>query len=510
MTTRQQTQQSFAAAAPTLSGLSPNQGPVAGGNSVTLTGTGFLGATSVLFGGTSASFTVVSSTQITATAPAGTEASVPVSVTGPDGTSGAVSYFYRGAPVLSGLSPGLGPTAGGNSVTIAGTGFLGATSVLFGGSSASFTVVSSTQITATAPAGAAGSVQVSVTGPGGTGNTLPYGYMAAPTLSGLSPNQGPTSGGNVVTLTGTALAGTTAVRFGSTPAAFTVVSATQVTATAPPGTTGGVQVSVTSPGGTSGGLSYQYRATPTLSAVTPGQGPTAGGNSVTLTGTGLSSTTAVRFGGTSAPFTVVSASQITATAPAGAEGSVQVSVTGHGGTSGGVTYFYRSAPVLSGVSPAQGPTAGGNSVTLTGNGLGGATAVRFGGTSAAFTVVSGTEITATAPAGSVGSVQVSVTGPGGGSNTLPYAYVGLPTLSALSPAEGPTSGGNVVTLTGTALGEVTSVLFGGVPAPFTVTSATQITATAPAGAAGGIQVTVSGPGGTSGGLTYTRVEPPGI
>ncbi|WP_245171220.1 IPT/TIG domain-containing protein, partial [Streptomyces decoyicus] len=74
---------------------------------------------------------------------------------------------------------------------------------------------------------------------------------------------------------------------------------------------------------------------PTLTSVTPTSGPTAGGTTVTLTGTGFTGATAVRFGATPASFVVNSATQITATAPAGS-GTVQVTVTGPGGTSNGV------------------------------------------------------------------------------------------------------------------------------------------------------------------------------
>src|SRR5207248_544691 len=59
-----------AAAAPTVTSLSPDSGTSAGGTSVTITGTNFTGATAVWFGSESASFTVGSSTSITATAPA--------------------------------------------------------------------------------------------------------------------------------------------------------------------------------------------------------------------------------------------------------------------------------------------------------------------------------------------------------------------------------------------------------------------------------------------------------
>jgi hypothetical protein len=76
-----------AVAAPTVTGLSPTSGPPAGGTLVTITGTGFTGATAVNFGTTPAtSFTVVSGTSITATSPAGT-GTANVTVTTPQGTS---------------------------------------------------------------------------------------------------------------------------------------------------------------------------------------------------------------------------------------------------------------------------------------------------------------------------------------------------------------------------------------------------------------------------------------
>jgi YVTN family beta-propeller protein len=90
---------------------------------------------------------------------------------------------------------------------------------------------------------------------------------AAPAVTGISPSSGPQAGGTSVTITGTGLAGATAVHFGTIAATgFTVNSATQVTATAPaaasPGT---VRVTVTTPGGTSAASQasqYTYRLTP--------------------------------------------------------------------------------------------------------------------------------------------------------------------------------------------------------------------------------------------------------
>ncbi|MEV6133921.1 IPT/TIG domain-containing protein, partial [Streptomyces violaceusniger] len=222
-------------------------------------------------------------------------------------------------------------------------------------------------------------------------------------ISSVTPAAGSTGGGTLVTLTGSNFIQPSAVRFGPILAtSFTAVSATQITAVAPPGN-GTVQITVTTQGGTSNGVAYSYAGAPALTGISPTTGPASGGTVVTLTGTNLLAATAVRFGAVSATsFTVVSATQITAVAPPGS-GTVQVTVTGPGGTSNGVAYGYVAVPVpvVSGVSPGQGPAAGGNTVTLTGSGFSGATAVRFGAVSAtSFTVVSATQITAVAPPGS--------------------------------------------------------------------------------------------------------------
>ncbi|MFR9799982.1 IPT/TIG domain-containing protein [Streptomyces sp. MS06] len=338
-----------------------------------------------------------------------------------------------------------------------------------------------------------------------------------PTLNDITPSQGPTGGGTIVTLTGTGLIGATAVRFGSTPAtSYTVNSATRITAVSPPGIGGTVPVTVVSPIGTSNAVAYTYVAAvvPVVTDVAPDSGPTAGGTDVTLTGTGLTGATAVSFAGTpAASFTVDSDSRITAVTPAGSPGSAVVAVTTPAGSSApspDAYFFYAAPPVLNGASPAQGPVAGGTLVTLTGSNLLNASAVRFGATDAtSFTVVSSTQITTTAPPGT-GSSQITVITPGGSSNPIGFAYTDTPVLTSVVPSSGPTSAGTVVTLTGANLATAASVTFGAVAAGFTVVSDTQVTAVEPAGPAGPVTVAVTTAGGTSAGLTYTRVAAPAI
>ncbi|WP_312317284.1 IPT/TIG domain-containing protein [Stenotrophomonas sp.] len=418
------------------------------------------------------------------------------------------------APAVTGVSPSAGPSAGGTTVIITGSNFSGATAVTFGATPATnYTVNSATQITATAPAGAAGTVDISVTTAGGTSTTSAadrFTYVAAPTVTSVTPTAGPSTGGNSVVITGTNLGSATAVTFGGTAATgYTVNSATQITATAPAGAAGTVDIRVTTVGGTSATSAadqYTYVSAPTVTSVSPTAGPGTGGTTVVITGTNLSGATAVTFGGTAATsYTVNSATRITATAPAGAAGTVDIRVTTVGGTSATSAadqFTYVSAPTVTSVSPTAGPVTGGTTVVITGTNFGGATAVTFGATAATnYAVNSATQITATAPAGAAGTVDIRVTTVGGTSATSAadqYTYVSAPTVTSVSPAAGPTAGGNAVVITGVNLAGTTTVLFGGTPASgFTVNSSTQITAGAPANAAGTFNVRVVTAGGVS-------------
>jgi len=151
---------------------------------------------------------------------------------------------------------------------------------------------------------------------------------------------------------------------------------------------------------------------------------------------------------------------------------LNISVTTRGGTSstGSGNQFQfvdASAPVVSGISPAFGPMAGGTTVTLTGAGFTGTTQVLFDGVAATgVTVVSDTQITATAPAHVAADVDVSVVTPAGisnaGSATFSYSAI-APTISSLGTTSGPTSGGTLVTINGANLTGAVGIYFGSTP-----------------------------------------------
>ena len=344
--------------APTVASISPTSGSTLGGTSVTITGTNFTGATGVTFGGTAATgVTVVNATTITATTPAKAAGTASVVVTTPSGSNAANTLFTYAAPVppsVTGVSPSSGSTSGGTSVTITGTNFIGATGVTFGGTAATgVTVVNATTITATTPAKAAGTASVVVTTPSGSNaaNTLfTYAAPVPPSVTGVSPSSGSTSGGTSVTITGTNFIGATGVTFGGTAATgVTVVNATTITATTPAKAAGTASVVVTTPGGsnTANTLYTYVTPAPTVASISPNSGSTAGGTSVTITGTNFTGATAVTFGGNAATnVTVVNSTTITATTPAGTAGTASVIVTTPGGSNAANSLYTYISPVV--------------------------------------------------------------------------------------------------------------------------------------------------------------------
>jgi hypothetical protein len=212
---------------PTVTSVTPSAGLQGGGASVTVEGTNLGRASSVRFGTTGASsFTVNSDASITAVSPPGSGV-VDVAVTAPGGTSPSsladrFTYVPKGpAPKVTSVSPAAGPAAGGTSVAVGGSGFVGVTAVRFDGvAAASYAAESASSLTAVSPPAPAGMSDVTVTTPNGTSSISfnDHFKFGPPTVTSVSPSIGPASGGTSVTVTGTGFGlGTTAttLRFGS-------------------------------------------------------------------------------------------------------------------------------------------------------------------------------------------------------------------------------------------------------------------------------------------------------
>ncbi len=330
---------------------------------------------------------------------------------------------------------------------------------------------------------------------------LPAKALITVNLGGITPNQG--RAGDSVQLTGINLTITLLVPpkvyFGTQPAVcdglnglinLSGLFGKNITCTVPAGTPGttipvrmvsGLNVDID----ISNSSNFTYLPNPpTVSALTPNTGPA--GTSVTITGTNLIGAS-VSFGGASATCAAGTATQITCTAPAHANGTATVVVTTTGGTDSPKTFTYiPPAPVVSSVSPNTGPV--GTPVIISGTNLANAT-VTFGGASA---VCSGTDtqLNCSAPTHTNGLATVSVSTPGGTDSTKTFNYTTpAPVITGISPATG--TEGTAVTITGTNLSGA-AVEFDGTPASCPISSDTQITCNAPSHSADGlVSVTVT-------------------
>ncbi|MEJ2009149.1 MAG: IPT/TIG domain-containing protein [Acidobacteriota bacterium] len=265
-----------------------------------------------------------------------------------------ISGGHRGSSSLaiSSLGPNSGPTAGGTTVTIAGTGFTHSASVAFGGVSAPAVIyVSSTELQAITPAHAGGTVSVAVTeSPHRRSETLSGGFTykdsatATLTVSSVSPTQGPTTGGTVVAVNGAGFQTGATVSFGSVQStAVTFVSSTVVDAMAPPESSGSVAITVTDPNSQLSSLpsAFTYTSGPSVSSVSPTSGPATGGTTVTIMGSGFQNGAAVMFGTSAAESeTFVSSSEIQAVTPGSTAGTVAITIANPDSQSGTLSSAY--------------------------------------------------------------------------------------------------------------------------------------------------------------------------
>ncbi len=445
---------------PVVTSVAPVEGPEAGGTLVTVKGEHLEGATEAKFGTTTATeLKVVSGTEITVKDPAHAAGTADVTVKTSAGTSTTSSsdhFTYKAPappplPVVASVTPNEGPEAGGILVTIKGEHLEGATEAKFGTTTATeLKVVSGTEITVKDPAHAAGTVDVTVKTSAGTSTTSSSDHFtyqapappppALPVVRSDTPGEGPEAGGTMVTIKGEHFEGATEAKFGSTTATeLKVVSGTEITVKDPAHAAGTVDVTVKTSAGTSttsntDHFTYQAPAppppaVPVVTSVAPVEGPEAGGTLVMVKGEHLEGATEAKFGTTTATeLKVVSGTEVTVKDPAHAAGTVDVTVKTSAGTSttSSSDHFTYQAPappppalpVVTSVTPGEGPEAGGTMVTIKGQHFEGATEAKFGSTTATeLKVVSGTEITVKDPAHTPGTVDVTVKTSAGTSTT---------------------------------------------------------------------------------------------
>jgi hypothetical protein len=372
--TRTETCTTATVPAPEITAVEPDQGPAAGGTSVTIHGRWFSGlinvgsVSSVTFGETAAaSWHQVSENLITAVTPPGTgTVGIHVSVHTACGTSTSMPYpfhYYEPSlpqPTVASVTPDFGGAgiAGGATVAIRGTNFVGVHAVRFGAADATnIQVVSPTELTAVVPfagyelGGSTVDVTVETTaGTSAVNNADEFEYELCyplyPILKSLSPNHGPEAGGTPV-----AISIEYPYRYSISSVSFGGKAATVGMGWVTPPGVGTVQVAVyghNACGNWSLASTYTYEPPPTVTSITPAYGYTTGGTPVTISGSGFVSGAAATIGGK--PMSEVSvnttAQTITGKTPPGTVGSSPVVVSDQYGSSTesspGVSFTYLS------------------------------------------------------------------------------------------------------------------------------------------------------------------------
>lgn len=258
---------------------------------------------------------------------------------------------------------------------------------------------------------------------------------------------------------------------------------------------------------------------PAITSISPSQGPTRGGTTITVTGMDFQVGANLFIGGFPAiGVTRVSDTQITGTTPPSDSGTgraATVMVTNPDGAVATLTsaFFYATseAPLaISGVTASTGPNSGGTSMTITGAGFSSAAAVFFGDLpGVGINVLGGSAIFARTPPGVTGSVAVTVVNPDGARVSLPngFTFVGDISVATSIPGGGPLVGGSTIRVDGNGFARGATVKIGDVPVTsVTYVNSTQLVLVTPPGAVGPKSLTVTNPDGRSAttpqGFTY--------
>ncbi len=478
--------------APVVTGVSPTSGSVYGGDQLTITGSGFTGATEVDIGGSPIEgFTVVADSHITLTTttgnwPPGTSDVTVITPAGVSAVSAADHYtFVAGGPAITTVSPGTGPTTGGTPVTVTGTHLNGA-SLGFGSQQASDAVCGPTSCTVTSPPEATGLVDVQATQSDGSMSALSaadhftYTLAPVPVITSVEPSSGSTAGGALVSILGRNLAGGT-VTIGGQPAQdnanpFSTCSQTWCTVNTPAAARpGSVAVVVTRPDGKAAkptAYDYVLPGPPIVTAVEPSSGWLSSTTQVLIFGQNLADTTGITFGGNPvAPDDIEQCTQdeCTVDEKGGTRaGLADVLVTTPLGTSAPTSadHFTFLQPTITSMSPTRGLTVGGTPMTVTGTDLATAT---IGFNIPGFGITTGnnwqcTDTRCTGPLPDVigimpGGGRVDVVASAGdvlspttsrvtAADNFTYKVTPKPVVTGVSPNSGTDTGGDLVTVTG--------------------------------------------------------------
>lgn len=435
---------------PVVKSITPNLGETTGGNIAYIAGNNFVAGVKVLINNVPAEVTATTATRLTVVVPASsTEGTFDVTVVNPDNKEAVLpaSYTYilpppPPAPILTSITPNNGLTTGNAGVMLKGENFVDGSVVLFNNVEIPTTFVSSKQLNAVTPEWAQPeSVNVTVKNPDDqhSNETLTYTYNEPQpepvSVTLVNPDNGLTTGGDIVYLTGTGFQRGIKVFFGDVEAEVkTYTSSRRISVTTPsvasPQT---VDVRVLNPDNGTDTLpaAYTYTLTrPTITSLSPSSGPKTGGTALYINGTNFEPTMSVSIDGIDVPIdSFVNNTRVKVTTPpSSTAGDVPLVITLLNGESASSMFKYEEpalgpAPVLKLLNVTSGPSSGGGRIYLTGSNFERGSRVFFDGVeSTTVSYTSTIRISAVVPAGT-GVVQVKVMNSDGQeSNTVEYTY----------------------------------------------------------------------------------------
>lgn len=381
----------------------------------------------------------------------------------------SVGRLALAAPVIAAVSPVSGATSGGFSTTISGNGFGSNGTVTIGGRSCTATSWSDTEIECIVPEGQGANLPLIVTNDLGESGSLFFSYDP-PRLDSILPSEIGTSGGTVLTLTGSNFGLTPSVTIagsGCTPSAPSNHS--EIRCLAPAGEGSAPEVTVEVAGQTRSRTDLLSYSAPRIDDVVPATVPTAGGTLITLAGGNFGAEPRVTVAGRICPVTGTSTdAEITCTVPPGegAPVAVEVTVADQSTSTDGVLGY--SPPTLDVVTPADLPTAGGALLTLIGSNFGLNASVTVGGQNCGFdgpgSSRSHDQLVCVGPAGEGFNLPLVVNVAGQQASGLVISYR-PPRIDAVQATRASTAGGDTLTIIGENFGLSPSVTVGGQSCP---------------------------------------------
>lgn len=426
-------------------------------------------------------------------------------------TTNPIIEIKNHAPIITSIKENKGLTSGGETVTITGQNFLPGANVYFGSKLATVVSLTGSEVIVTTPSGAQGPITIKVQNKDGQFATGNFNYYANPTITSISPTEGPLAGGNNITVNGSNFLRGATVYINDVEAITTYATQARLSAIVPAATeTGTVSIKVINPDQTNVELTnaYTYLAPlpppkVELTSISTTSGKLEGGELIYLIGKNFDKNVKIFFGNEEAILnSYTNGSKIRVDVPAATTpGLVSVKAENPDGSVSVLTDAYEyltppplPAPEISYLSETSILTNEQKTIYLFGKNISPSSKVFLGDKEVTVSFVTNSKIRIAIPANSnTTTVDVKLINPDGQVALLEngFSYVEpvkkpAPVINTLSTTSGSMSGGETVTITGQNFQQKANVFFGDKVAIMVSLSETEIVVKTPISSSSGL------------------------